>query len=58
VVASDGDVGTIRVIFLWLHLTNHHGVADFLSFVGWDVVIVDDKEGVSARNPFGMGGFS
>ena len=57
-IASDGDAGTIRIVFIWLHFTNYHGVADFLSFVGWDVMIVDDKEGVSACNPFGMGGGS
>jgi hypothetical protein len=30
-------------------------VADFLLFVGGDIVIVDEKEGVSARNSFGVG---
>jgi hypothetical protein len=58
VVASNCDAGMIRVIFIWSHFTNYHGVADFLSFMSWDVVIVDVKEGVSARNPFGMGGGS
>ncbi len=33
-------------------------MADFLSFVSGDVMIVDDKEGVSACNPFGGGGGS
>jgi hypothetical protein len=33
-------------------------VSDFLSFVGGNIVIVDDKEGVSARNSFGAGGGS
>jgi hypothetical protein len=33
-------------------------VADFLSFVGGNIVIVDEKEGVSARNSFGFGGGS
>ena len=28
---------------------------DFLSFVGGNIVIVDEKEGVSARNLFGSG---
>jgi hypothetical protein len=31
-------------------------VAYFLSFVGRDVMIINEKEGVSACNPFGMGG--
>ena len=30
-------------------------MADFLSFVGGNIVIVDEKEGVSARNLFGSG---
>ena len=33
-------------------------MADFLSFVGGNIVIVDEKEGVSARNSFGGGGGS
>ncbi len=33
-------------------------MADFHSFMGWDIVVVDDKEGVSACNPFGTGGGS
>ncbi len=47
-IATDDDVGTIRIIFIRLHVTHYHGVADFLSFVGRDVVIVDEKEGVNA----------
>jgi len=57
-IASDGDAGMIRIIFIRSHITHYYGVADFLSFVGGDVVIVDDKEGVSARNSFGIGGGS
>jgi hypothetical protein len=56
--ATDGDVGTIRIVFFRAHFTNYHGVADFLSFVGGNIVIVDEKEGVSARNLFGVGGGS
>ena len=33
-------------------------MAHFLSFVGWDVLIVNEKEGVSACNPLGMGGIT
>jgi len=55
---SDGDAGTIRIVFIRLNFTHYHGVADFLLFVSGDVMIVDEKEGVSARNPFGGGGSS
>ncbi len=54
----DGDVGTIRIVFIGSNFTHYHGVADFLSFVSGDVTIVDEKEGVSPRNSFGGGGSS
>ncbi len=53
--ATNGDAGTIRIVFFRAHLTNYHGVADFLSFVGGNIVIVDEKEGVSARNCLEVG---
>jgi len=56
--SADGDAGTIRIAFIRLNFTHYHGVADFLSFVSGDVMIVDDKESVSARNSFGGGGSS
>ncbi len=56
--ASNDDAGTIRIVFIRSHFTHYHGVADFLSFVSGDVMIVNDKEGVSARNSFGGGGGS
>jgi hypothetical protein len=55
-IAAIGDAGAIRIILLWLHFTYHHGVADFLPFMERDVVVVDKKEGVSACNPFCVGG--
>ena len=55
---ANGDAGTIRIVFFRPHFTHYHGVADFLSFVGRDVGIVDEKEGVSARDLFGGGGSS
>ncbi len=57
-IASDGDASTIRIAFIRPHLTHYHGVADFPLFVGRDVLIIDDKESVSACNPFGIGGGS
>ncbi len=55
-IASDGDASTTRIVFIRTHLTNDHDVADFFSFVGRDVIVINDKESVSACNPFGIGG--
>jgi hypothetical protein len=55
-IATDGDAGAIRIIFFLSHFTYHHGVADFLLFMGWDVMVVYKKEGVSAHNPLCIGG--
>jgi hypothetical protein len=55
-IATNGDAGAIRIILFRPHFTYHHGVADFLPFMEWDVMIVYKKEGVSARNLFCVGG--
>ncbi len=55
-IASDGDASAIRIVCIRPNLTNDHGVADFFLFVGRYVMIVNDKEGVGACNPFGIGG--
>ncbi len=55
-IAPDGDAGVIRIILLQPHFTYNHGVADFLLFADQDVVLVYKKEGVSACNPFCVGG--
>ncbi len=55
-ISADGDADAIRIILFRLHFTYHHGVADFLSFMGWDVVIVYKKEAVSACNLLCIGG--
>ena len=54
--ASNGAAGTIRIVFIRSHFTHYHGVADFLSFAGGNIKIVDEKEGVSARNCLEVGG--
>ncbi len=54
-IAADCYVGAIRIIFFQPHFAYHHGVADFLLFMAWDVVIVNKEEGVSARNLFCVG---
>jgi hypothetical protein len=57
-IASNGDASTIRIVFIRTHLTHYHGVADFPLFVGRDVMVINDKESVSACNPFVIGGGS
>ncbi len=56
VIAADGDAGAIRIILFQTHFTYHHGVANFLPFMDQNVVVVNKKEGVSAHNPFCVGG--
>ena len=56
VVAADGDAGMIRIILISSYFTYHHGVEKILLFMERNVVIIDEKEGVSARNLFGVGG--
>ena len=48
-IATNGDAGTIRIIFIRMHFTNYYGVADFLSFVSGDVMIGDEKDLFSYR---------
>jgi hypothetical protein len=55
-IAFDGDVSENLIVFIRTNLTNDHGVADFFLFVGWYVMIINDKESVSACNLFGIGG--
>jgi hypothetical protein len=55
VITADHYAGAIRIIFFRMHFAYHHGVADFLSFMAWDVIVVDKEEGDSACNPFCVG---
>jgi hypothetical protein len=48
-VATDGDMGAVRIILFRTYLTNDHGVADFLALVGRDVLVINDVEGVGTR---------
>ncbi len=54
-IAADGDADAIRIILLWPHFTYHHGVADFFSFVGWEVVIVLRKKVLVSATRFVLG---
>ncbi len=54
-IATNCYEDAIRIIFFQTHFEYHHVVADFLSFMARDVVVVDKEEGISARNPFCVG---
>jgi hypothetical protein len=56
-IAANSDVGAIRIILFGSHFTYHHGVADFLSFMDQDVMIVYKKEGISLHIPPWCGRF-
>ncbi len=47
-IAADGDTGAVRVILLRTNLADNRGVADLLALVGWDVLVVNEEEGVGA----------
>ena len=34
-IATNGDAGAIRIIFIWRYFTDYHGVADFLPLAHW-----------------------
>ena len=55
-VAANGDAGAVRIVLFRSDLTDNHGVTDFLALVGWNVLVVDDEEGIGARYPLvGLG---
>ncbi len=51
-IATKCYAGVIRIIFFRTHFAYHHGMADFLSFMARDVVVVDKEESISACNSF------
>ncbi len=55
-ITTDGDTGAVRVILLRTNLADDHGVADLLALVGWDVLVVDEEEGVGACYPLTIRG--
>ncbi len=50
-ITANGDSGLVRVILLRRNLTYDHGVAYFFAFVGRDVLVVDEEEGVGTHYP-------
>jgi hypothetical protein len=57
-IATNGDAGAIRIVFLGSNFAYHQGVTYFFSFVGWYVLIVDENRGVSAPYTLGAGGIT
>ena len=49
-IATNGDAGAIRIIFIRTHFTYHHGMAYFFPLMQRYVMIVNEKKGVSATD--------
>ena len=47
-ISSDGDECAVGIAFLWSDLAYYFGVGDFGSAVGWNVLELDDEEGVGS----------
>ena len=47
-ISADGDARAVGIALLWADLTNHFGISDFGSAVGWDVFEPDEEEGVGS----------
>ena len=45
-VATNGDTGAVGIILFRTDLTDDHGVTNFLALVAWNVIVVDDEEGI------------
>jgi len=43
---TNGDSGAVRIILFRTDLTDDHGVTNFLALVAWNVIVVDDEEGI------------
>jgi hypothetical protein len=53
--AANGDPGTIRIVLLWSDFTYDESMADLLSLMYWDVIILDHEEGVRTIDAFRAG---
>jgi hypothetical protein len=54
-IATNGDSGAFGFMLFRTDFTYHHGVAYFLPFVRWNVLLIDEEEGVRSRDPLGAG---
>jgi hypothetical protein len=50
VIATNGDLGAVWVILFRTNFIYHHGVAYFFPFVRRNVLVINEKEGVSPRH--------
>ena len=46
VAVGDCDLCSVGIILFRLHFADNAGVADVATFVGWDVFVFDDRDGV------------
>ncbi len=49
-MSAPSNAGAIRIIFVRVHFTYYHGMAHFFPLMQQYVVIVNEKEGVSATD--------
>jgi hypothetical protein len=52
-IAANGDLGVVGVNLFRTNFTYHHGVTYSLPFVRWNVLVINEEEGVSSCNPLG-----
>ncbi len=52
--APNGDLGVIGIVLFWMDFTDDERVADFLTLVHWDVIVVDEKKCVSPGDSLGI----
>ncbi len=48
-VAANGDAGAVGIVLFRTDFADNHSVTDFLALVGWNVLVVDDEEGIGTR---------
>ena len=51
-VAANGDLRAVGVFLLWADLADDQCVGDLLTSIDRDVVLVDNKEGISTLDAF------
>ena len=49
-VATNGDASAVCILRVGLDLVYYFGVGDFVSAAGRDVLVVNDEEGIGARD--------
>jgi hypothetical protein len=52
-IAPNCDASTIRIAFVGMQFAYNHGVTECFLLVGWDVLVLNAKEGVDSLNPLG-----